>query len=226
MPSEKSSPLFESRDWRDRLSRSRDLGNGFAAPGGEFTKALYEWSFTPRGKILRSLLKDRRVVELGAGMMSYGYALAQSCGARNFVAVEPFYADIQSASIQSHLTKSDNMHAKIPFKVMEVGMLEYLEGEADNILCILACGIEDCILPGPHYRKKVEQEIVRTMDDDSFFLSSHSDLFPQELKVVEQLFFRQSNQNVTERLRLHGGKKAFDRYGRLLENTVPNMRGK
>jgi len=226
VPSEKSSPLFESRDWRDRLSRSRDLGNGFAAPGGEFTKALYEWSFTPGGKILRSLLKDRRVVELGAGMMSYGYALAQSCGARNFVAVEPFYADIQSASIQSHLTKSDSMHTKIPFKVMEVGMLEYLEGEADNILCILACGIEDCILPGPHYRKKVEQEIVRTMDDDSFFLSSHSDLFPQELKVVEQLFFRQSNKNVTERLRLHGGKKAFDRYGRLLENTVPNMRGK
>ena len=226
MPSEKSSPLLESRDWRDRLSMSRDLGNGFAAPGGEFTKALYEWSFTPGGKILHSLLKDRRVVELGAGMMSYGYALAQSCGARNFVAVEPFYADIQSASIQSHLTKSDNMHAKIPFKVMEVGMLEYLEGEADNLLCILACGIEDCILPGPHYRKKVEQEIVRTMDDDSFFLSSHSDLFPQELKVVEQLFFRQSNQDVTERLRLHGGKKAFDRYGRLLENTVPNMRKK
>ena len=98
------------------------------------------------------------------------------------------------------------------------------ENSVSIVLCILACGIEDCILPGPDYRKKVEQEIVRTMDDDSFFLSSHSDLFPQELKVVEQLFFRQSNQDVTERLRLHGGKKAFDRYGRLLENTVPNMR--
>jgi hypothetical protein len=217
---EKSSPLFESRDWRDRLSKSRDLGNGFAAPGGEFTKALYEWSFTPRGKILHSLLEERRVVELGAGMMSYGYALAQSCGARNFVAVEPFYADIQRASILSHLEKSNNIHNRIPFKVIELGMLEYLEGEADNLLCILACGIEDCILPGPHYRKKVEQEIVRTMDDDSFFLSSHSDLYPHELKVVEQLFFRQSNRNVTERLRLHGGIKAFDKYGELLASTL------
>lgn len=221
MTGEKSSPLFESRDWRDRLSKSRDLGNGFAAPGGEFTKALYEWSFTPRGKILHSLLEERRVVELGAGMMSYGYALAQSCGARNFVAVEPFYADIQRASILSHLEKSNNMHNRIPFKVIELGMLEYLEEEADNLLCILACGIEDCILPGPHYRKKVEQEIVRTMDDDSFFLSSHSDLYPHELKVVEQLFFRQSNRNVTERLRLHGGKKAFDKYGELLASSLP-----
>ena len=194
MSGEKANPLFESRDWRDRLSRSRDLGNGFAAPGGEFTRALYEWSFTPRGKILHSLLKNRRLVELGAGMRSYGYALAQSCGARNFVAVEPFYADIQRASIQSHLTKSDNMHPKIPFKVIKLGMLEYLEQEPDNLLCILACGIEDCILPGPDYRRKVEAEIVRTMDDDSFFLSSHSDLYPRELKVFEQLFFRQSNQ--------------------------------
>lgn len=226
MSGEKANPLFESRDWRDRLSRSRDLGSGFAAPGGEFTRALYEWSFTPRGKILHSLLKNRRVVELGAGMMSYGYALAQSCGARNFVAVEPFYADIQRASIQSHLTKSDNMHTRIPFKIIELGMLEYLEGEADNLLCILACGIEDCILPGLDYRKKVEQEIVRTMDDDSFFLSSHSDLYPGELKVVEQLFFRQSNQNVTERLRLHGGKKAFEKYGDLLANTVPQIKKK
>ena len=221
MSGEKANPLFESRDWRDRLSRSRDLGHGFAAPGGEFTRALYEWSFTPRGKILHSLLKNRRLVELGAGMMSYGYALAQSCGARNFVAVEPFYADIQRASIQSHLTKSDNMHPKIPFKVIKLGMLEYLEQEPDNLLCILACGIEDCILPGPDYRRKVEAEIVRTMDDDSFFLSSHSDLYPRELKVFEQLFFRQSNQNVTERLRLHGGKKAFDKYGDLLVSTLP-----
>ena len=55
-----------SRDWRARLSQSRDLGTGFAAPGGEFTRALYEWSFTPNGKILHSLLKGRRVVELGA----------------------------------------------------------------------------------------------------------------------------------------------------------------
>ena len=29
-----------SRDWRERLSQSRDLGTGFAAPGGEFTLSL------------------------------------------------------------------------------------------------------------------------------------------------------------------------------------------
>ena len=42
--------LSRSRDWRERLSVSRDQGTGFAAPGGEFTRALYEWSLTQDGE--------------------------------------------------------------------------------------------------------------------------------------------------------------------------------
>ena len=202
-----------SRDWRERLNQSRDLGTGFAAPGGEFTRAFYEWSFSPNGKILHSLLKGRRVVELGAGMMSYGYALASGSGAKNYVAVEPFYSDIQEKSILSYLSGEVGMGARIPYKVVEQDMLNYLENEPDNLLCVIACGIEDCILPGPDYRKKVENEIVRTMAKDSFFLSSHSDLFPQFLQNIEITFPRQSNPSVFDRIRLHGGKDAFDRFG-------------
>lgn len=202
-----------SRDWRERLTQSRDLGTGFAAPGGEFTRALYEWSFTPNGKILHSLLEGRRVVELGAGMMSYGYALASVCGARNYVAVEPFYSDMQEKSILSYLSGEVGMGERIPYKVAGQDMLNYLENEPDNLLCVIACGIEDCILPGPDYRKKVENEIVRTMAKDSFFLSSHSDLFPQFLQNMEITFPRPSNPSVFDRIRLHGGKDAFDRFG-------------
>ena len=63
---EKEGEVSISRDWKERLSVSRDLGTGFAAPGGEFTRALYEWSLTPNGTFLRRLLEKRRVVELGA----------------------------------------------------------------------------------------------------------------------------------------------------------------
>jgi hypothetical protein len=91
-------------------------------------------------------------------------------------------------------------------------MLAYLEEEPDDLLCIMACGIEDCILPGPDYRKKVENQIVRTMEKNSFFLSSHSDLFPQSLKHIEMIFRRPSNPKVFDRLRLHGGKQAYERH--------------
>ena len=117
-----------SRDWKERLSVSRDLGTGYAAPGGEFTRALYEWTLTPSGNFLKKLLAGRRVVELGAGMMPYGYALAAACGARNFVAVEPFYADKQRASVKAMIEEQAEMLNRIPYKVEGVDMLEYLKG--------------------------------------------------------------------------------------------------
>jgi hypothetical protein len=91
-------------------------------------------------------------------------------------------------------------------------MLAYLEEEPDDLLCIIACGIEDCILPGPDYRKKVENQIIRTMEKNSFFLSSHSDLFPQSLMHFEMTFSRPSNPKVFDRLRLHGSKLAYESY--------------
>ena len=59
---------LDSMNWRDRLRVSRDMGTGFAAPGGEFTRALFEWSMMPGGQFLRAILQGTRLVELGAGM--------------------------------------------------------------------------------------------------------------------------------------------------------------
>ena len=132
-----------SRDWRARLSFSRETGKGFAAPGGEFTRALYEWVLTDEENALRSLLRGQRVVELGAGMMPYGYALAAVCQAKNFVAVEPYYSDLQEVSIQSFVKENSGIVPRIPFKVSREDMLAYLMNEPDDLLCILACGIED-----------------------------------------------------------------------------------
>lgn len=211
---------FNSRDWRERLSASRDLGTGYAAPGGEFSRALYEWALTDRGNFLKTLLAGRRVVELGAGMMPHGYALAATCRAKNFVAVEPFYSDLQKNSVAGLIEERGESMNRIPYKVEAVDMLEYLLGEPDDLLCVVACGIEDCILPGPDYRKKVENELRRVLEPDAFFVSSHSDLFPDELKSMEINFPRPSNPRVLDRLRLHGGADAFEKYGKKIEELV------
>ena len=203
---------LSSRDWRQRLGVSRDLGTGFAAPGGEFTRALFEWSLLPGGRFLHALLHGRRVVELGAGMMPYGYAFAAHAGAKNFVAVEPFYADRQEISQAYYVEETLNPDLRIPRKVESRDMLAYLQDEPDDLLTILACGIEDCILPGPDYKKKVEGEIERTLQEDAFFLSSHSDLKPQGLINIELVFKRPSHPHLMDRLRLHGKKSAFEKW--------------
>jgi hypothetical protein len=208
------SPFFQSRDWRERLSDSRDRGTGFAAPGGEFTRALFEWVVADsKGKLLKDILAGQRVVELGAGMMPYGYNLAAACEARNFVAVEPFYSDLQARSIQASISENAGLSPRIPYKVVGQDMLDYLKGEPDDLLCVLACGIEECILPGSDYRSKVECEIARVLAPDTFFLSSHSDLYPKDLGVLELSYSRPSNPKVHDRLRLHGRSAAFDRHG-------------
>ena len=217
---EKEGEVSVSRDWKDRLSVSRDLGTGFAAPGGEFTRALYEWSLTPGGSFLKKMLEKRRVVELGAGMMPYGYALAATCGAKNFVAVEPFYADKQRASVKAIIEEQGSLLQRIPYKVEGRDMLDYLKDEADELLCVVACGIEDCILPSTEYRKKVEGEIYRVLERDAFFLSSHSDLQPQGLRMMEMTFRRPANPRVEDRLRLHGHKDSFEKYGELLARNA------
>ena len=207
---------LDSRNWRERLGVSRDLGTGFAAPGGEFTRALFEWSLTPQGAFLQNLLKGRRVVELGAGMLPHGFALSAHARAKNFVAVEPFYADRQEIAQMAYLESDLSPNLRIPRKVVAEDMLEYLKNEPDNLLTILACGIEDCILPGPDYRKKVEGEIERTLEEDGFFISSHSDLAPKGLSHIEVLYSRPSHPELVECLRLHGKKPAFDRWGDML----------
>ena len=214
-----------SRDWRARLSFSRESGKGFAAPGGEFTRALYEWVLTDEENALRSLLHGQRVVELGAGMMPYGYALAAVCQAKNFVAVEPYYSDLQEISIQSFVKENSGIVPRIPFKVTREDMLAYLMNEPDDLLCILACGIEDCILPGADYKKKVEREIERTLGSNSFYVSSHSDLCPQSLDSMLLSYPRPLNPSVVERLRLHGGKDAFDLHGEALARLRVNAEG-
>lgn len=191
-----------TRDWRARLEKSRSAGLGFAAPGGEFTRALFELVASGLADEFKSLLHGQRVVELGAGMMPYGYALSAICGAKNYLGVEPFYADVLKRSIKEFVS-APSAYPRIPFKVVEKDMLIHLREEADNLVSVIACGIEDCILPDFAYKKKVEGEIYRALHSEGVFVSSHSDLDPRELRVDEKWFRRLSNPSVQDRVRIY-----------------------
>ena len=190
------------RDWRARLEESRATGLGFAAPGGEFTRALFEVVASGLADDFKSLLRDQRVVELGAGMMPYGYALSSICGAKNYLGVEPFYADVLKRSIEEFVSVPSEF-PRIPFKVVAKDMLIHLQEEADDLVSVLACGIENCILPDFDYKEKVEGEIFRVLHPGGAFVSSHSDLDPKELHVAEQWFRRLSNPSVRDRIRIY-----------------------
>ena len=202
LPEEFASSFAGELDWRARLETSRRVGLGFAAPGGEFSKALFE-AVVGGVADLKEDLRGERVVEMGAGMTSYGYALAAFCGAKNYLAVEPFYTDVLRGSISEMIQERAGALPRIPFKVVAKDMLAYLKEEEDDLVSIVACGIEDCILADEGYKRMVEAEIVRVLRPDGAFISSHSDVDPKGLHVTEQWFRRLANPTVKDRIRIY-----------------------
>ena len=203
LPEEFASSFAGERDWRARLETSGRVGLGFAAPGGAFSKALFEAVLGGVAADIKEDLRGERVVEMGAGMTSYGYALAAFCGAKNYLAVEPFYTDVLRGSISEMIQERAGALPRIPFKVVAKDMLAYLKEEEDDLVSIVACGIEDCILPDEGYKRMVEAEIVRVLRPGGAFISSHSDFDPRGLHVTEQWFRRFANPTVQDRIRIY-----------------------
>ena len=208
LPEEFSDQFAGRADWRERLSKSRDLGLGFAAPGGQFTRALHEACLARRAGNLPGSLKGQSVVELGAGMMPHGYLIAATFGARNYLAIEPYYADVLLKAIGQAIEEQRNVITEIPWKVSSDDMLTALRGIPDGSVSILACGIEDCILPDADYKAAVEAEIARALSETGVFASSHSDLHPKGLRE-ETLEFQRLDSPHKDRLRLHRKEEGY-----------------
>ena len=100
LPEEFADKFAGRLDWRERLEKSRDTGLGYAAPGGQFTRALHEACLARRAGNFPGSMKGQSVVELGAGMMPHGYLMAATFEAKNYLAIEPYYADVLLKTIR------------------------------------------------------------------------------------------------------------------------------
>jgi|TARA_Y100000588_G_scaffold182495_1_gene196237 hypothetical protein len=210
LPEEFSDRFAGRRDWRERLGESRDLGLGYAAPGGQFTRALYEACLARRAGNLPGSLKGQSVVELGAGMMPHGYLIAATFEAKNYLAIEPYYADVLLKTLRQAIEDQKHVVAEIPWKVSSDDMLSALQKIPDESVSVLACGIEDCILPDAGYKAAVEAEISRVLSETGVFASSHSDLHPKGLRE-ETFEFQRIGSELKDRLRLHRKEEAHMR---------------
>tara|TARA_Y100001934_G_scaffold101337_1_gene124586 strand:- start:917 stop:1618 length:702 start_codon:yes stop_codon:yes gene_type:complete len=210
LPEEFSDRFAGRRDWRERLDESRDMGLGYAAPGGQFTRALYEACLARRAGNLPGALKGQSVVELGAGMMPHGYLIATTFEAKNYLAIEPYYADVLLKTLRQAIEEQKHVIPEIPWKISSDDMLKALRKIPDESVSVLACGIEDCILPDAEYKAAVESEIARVLSTTGVFASSHSDLQPRGLHE-ETFEFQRIGSELKDRLRLHRKEEAHIR---------------
>ena len=180
-------------DWRIRLNMSERNSLGFAAPGGLFTQAVYNFAQFGRLPERSVSFKNQLVIEIGAGCFHFGYALAELLEARAYIGVEPFFAD--------HLIRNINQYAskrsikRIPYTVVPEDILTFLRRIPDGLVSIFAFGIEKCILEDKHYRSNVEKEIFRVLHPEGGFLAASSDLNVSNLCTERFVIKRKSQQN-------------------------------
>lgn len=188
--------IVKQNSWLSRLDISEKLGVGFAAPGGFFTRAVYEGVVNCNLSLSLERFKNTVIVELGAGGFHYGYELAVALGASAYVGVEPFYFDALYYALRNrHITCRSKVKS-IPWAVVPYDMLSFLQGVPGDSISLFTFGIERCILGDERYRKKVELEMQRVLSPIGGYLSFVSDLELTEIYSEKFSVWRKKEQEI------------------------------
>jgi ubiquinone/menaquinone biosynthesis C-methylase UbiE len=160
--------------------------------------------------------KDQIIVDLGAGISSSGYQIAQLVGAKHYIGVERFNADRLQPAIE-------RIGAKLPFTVVKEDMLTYLQSIQASSVSIIAAGIDTTILQSELKRDAVAAEIERVLHPEGVFLSVWSDIMPKnipvwrglkERSIFKVLFF---SKDLNTRIDLEQTRPGKIEFGRFIE---------
>jgi len=154
---------------------------------------------------LREKFKDKVVVDLGAGDMSWAYFLSVALGGKGYVGVEKFqgdrlehelksndsnsmlwyWANISRSSPSVPITLQDDPEFRkeyepfckiIPAAVVKEGILDFLKRLPDDSVNVLTFGVDDMVLPSPEYRSAVAKEIERVLNPDGMYITDSSSI--------------------------------------------------
>jgi len=154
---------------------------------------------------LRERFKDKVVVDLGAGDMSWAYFLSVALGSKGYVGVEKFqgdrledtlkhndaktmlwyWANISRSSSLDKISLQDDPEFKkeyepfcklIPAAVAKEDILDFLKRLPDDSVNVLTFGVDDMVLPSSQYRSAVAKEIERVLNSDGMYITDSSSI--------------------------------------------------
>lgn len=165
-----------------KLSKRARQSNPFAAD-------LFYLSLKEFVKVFRRF-KGQIVVDLGTGVIPYGYIFAYLARARGYIAVERYWAArVRRALIDPTSANWDNAGIFIyepikrrgylapPAAVAAEDALSFLKRLPDHSVSVFASGFDKILLPHA-YRQKLAMEIARVVSTTGAFVSYFSDISP------------------------------------------------
>ncbi len=166
---------------------------GPGSEGGTFYGIVDSFEWNPERVSDYSGLKDRIVVDLGAGNDEAGYELARIVGAKGYVGVEPFYTRQLADALKVNSMKNPSLFEErehIPYSVLCEDMLRTLMRIPDGSVSLMAGAIDDFIIPrnvekNRRYVASVNDEIARVLHVNGVFIDYDSVFSPNSLKLED-----------------------------------------
>ncbi len=115
--------------------------------------------------LIEEFIKNKVVVDLGAGKFPWGYYIAVMGMAKAYIAVEPYYHKEIKETIKSFLKRdTPGGKKKIPYCIIGGDMLRFLYRLPKNSVSIFLFGIDDIIIENFRYKQNMNIEIYRVLD--------------------------------------------------------------
>lgn len=192
--------FLDNRDFRDIFDSEH--GVSMSTPWGKDVYDQFQNNKEVKNRITETL-RNQIVVELGAGMESYGYEIARESGAKAFIAVEPHYIKRLESSIVSAIRvansseqeEEESQESAMKVALVQDDMLHFLMRVPIESISIIILGIDDEILPDPGYRIKVASEILKTLSKKGAVIHQFQTAMPTE--DLEEEYFRDKDKVIS-----------------------------
>ncbi|MBU0471581.1 MAG: hypothetical protein KKF65_03085 [Nanoarchaeota archaeon] len=141
------------------------------------------------GEELKNYFHGHVIVDLGAGYMPSGYALARMAGASSYIAVEKYQYKELKENLENHANNDErygweNDNPSIPYAVYSGDMLDFLSRiKNDDSVGMIFSWIDNVVLTGDP--KELVSQMERVLHKDSAIFASNSidlQLFSDNLK--------------------------------------------
>ena len=118
---------------------------------------------------------DGIVIDLGAGVKSYGYYLVRKVKAKGYIGVEATRPDDLQKDIQAGVDRSKKAgYPAMPFVVVAEEMLRFLKRLPENCASVITSTIDNCVVPNSQVMRELGEEIWRVIGTDHIYLTNQS----------------------------------------------------
>ncbi len=201
VPVEEQIPQIDARDLPShdhikngliaKVDAGRDLSFGslVESDGGIFRYVTDKFKYD--GELINWCkgLRDKVVVDLGAGGGVAGYEFARIAGARGYVGVEPFFAQKLLRELDKYIKRepeefNDKKH--IPVSVVCEDMLKTLRRIPSNSVSLISGVIDEFVMEDcDNYIIEVGNEINWVLHPFGSYINYGSIFYPRNLNVEE-----------------------------------------